>query len=94
MKISEVKTRKSFYDKIVDAIENQPDGEGFSKLELAEHFGCSNPSTVESWLRKYPKLSEYRVYIHINEGTTRSAVFVNKQYKQQLLNQGIGTERY
>ena len=86
--------RDDFYLKIIKLVDSQKDGNGFTKRELALAFGYASEGTVDKWCRKHPKLTEYLCYVPINEGKHRTAIFVNKKYRQQLLDNKQATEIY
>ena len=93
MKLS-ISTRDEFFEKLIRLIDGQKYGSGFTKTELAQKFGYRSADTVEGWVRRYPKLIEYRCFIQINEGRTRTAVFTNKKYRDELIRTKQATEYY
>lgn len=94
MKLSEIETRSNFLKSVEKYISNIPNGEGLTAQELAEKFGFRSNTTTQKWVRQYPKLKEYIVYVNINSGRQRSAIFVNKKYRDELLKSGAATEIY
>jgi hypothetical protein len=86
--------RSDFYERVINRIEGLKDGEGLTKRELAESFGFSSLAVIEKWMRVYPKLTDYVCYIQVNDGRNRTAIFVNKKYRKQLLDNKQATEIY
>jgi transposase-like protein len=64
-----------------------------SKTELGKQLGCGD-GAIEKWIRRWPWMKDYRVYIRPGGKQFRIAVFVNPKYKAQLLKQGIASENY
>lgn len=94
MNVNEALKENDFGIKVVSEIESLPDGEGLTKGELSERFGFSSAAVAEKWCLRYPEVAKRRVYIPINNGRQRTAIFVNSNYKQQLITNGLATENY
>ena len=93
MKLS-ISTRDEFFEKLIETIESEKDGNGLSKIELAGRFGFSSSATVEKWVKRYPKLKERMCYIPIDGGKHRMAIFTNKKYRDELIRTKQATEYY
>lgn len=94
MNVKEALRESDFGNKIIHEIETLPDGEGLTKGELSERFGFGSAAVAEKWCLRYPEVAKRRVYIPINNGRQRTAIFVNSHYKQQLITNGLATENY
>ena len=94
MKLDKPDNRMSFLLRVENKIKKLRRGIGMTQIELAQHFGFNSADTAQNWVRQYPKLRDYIVYIHINGGRQRTAIFVNPQYRKELIKSGSATEIY
>lgn len=94
MDVSDALMDNNFGKKVLSIISSLPDGQGLTKKELAERFNLNSAAVVEKWCLRYPEIASHKIYIPINNGKHRMAVFVNQNYKQQLITNGLATENY
>lgn len=94
MKVEKLINQSSTGTKLEKIVKSLKNGEGLTKEELSKMFNFQSSRVIEKWIKRYPILEKHRVYVPVNDGKHRVAVFVNLKYKESLLKNGKATESY
>lgn len=86
--------RSTFLVRVLQEIDKQPYGVGLTKTEIAKKFNCTSHSVVDKWGRLLPEIKSRIVYVKINNGRHKQAVYVAKKHKAKLIETGLALENY